>query len=285
MLLGAAKYLAETRNFSGCAVLIFQPSEEVPAEGSPDANSSGGAAAMLDDRLMERFGIGRVFGMHNMPGLPVGQFAIRPGGIMAATDFFDITIEGRGAHASMPQLSCDPVYIGCQLGVALQSIVARNVDPLESAVVSLTVFNGSTAKNMIPNSVRLGGTVRTFSSAVQAHVISRIETMLRALEAQHGARITLDYQRLCPLTVNSAAETALAARVAAGVAGTVDAETRPVMGGEDFSYMLRERPGAFIFIGNGDSAGLHHPAYEFDDNAIPAGVSYWARLVETALPL
>ncbi|MFM8700883.1 MAG: M20 aminoacylase family protein [Hyphomicrobiales bacterium] len=276
MLLGAARYLAETRNFAGSAVVIFQPAEE----------GGAGGKAMVDDGMMERFGINEVYGMHNMPGMPVGHFGVRPGPIMAAADFFEIHVAGQGAHAAIPQLSIDPVYISCQLVIALQGIVSRNVDPLESAVISTTVIHAGEAENVIPQDATLKGTVRTFSEKIRDLVEARMHAIADATAAMHGAQITFAYHRGYPVTVNHADQTAFAARIAADVAGNgqVNTAVAPIMGAEDFSYMLEARPGCFIFIGNGDSAGLHHERYDFDDNVIPTGVSYWVRLVEQALP-
>ena len=277
MLLGAAKYLCETRNFDGTAIVIFQPAEE----------GGAGAKAMLDDGLMQRWPMQEVYGMHNMPGIPVGQFGVNPGPIMAAADRLYLDIEGRGSHAAKPHLSIDPVLIGCQFGNAVQAVVSRNVDPLESAVVSICMFHGGDAFNVIPQTASLTGTIRTLKEDVRERVFDRIRALGDALAMQHGATLNLRLERGYPPTVNHPEQAACAAKAAADVvgAGHVDTNVVPMMGGEDFSFMLLERPGAFIFIGNGDSAGLHHPAYNFNDDAIPVGVSYWARLVETALPV
>jgi hippurate hydrolase len=275
MLLGAAKYLAETRNFAGTAVVIFQPAEE----------GGGGGKAMVDDGMMARFNVEEVYGMHNLPGMPVGQFGVRSGPIMAAADKFEIRVEGKGAHAAMPHLSIDTVYIASQLVIALQGIVSRNVDPLESAVLSVTTFNAGDAFNVLPQDAVLRGTVRTFNPDVQDYVEKRMQEVLDAVAAMHGAKITLSYRRGYPVTTNHADQTEFAAKIASEIAGPerVNRAIAPMMGAEDFSYMLNERPGCFIFVGNGNSAGLHHPAYDFDDSVIPLGVSYWARLVETGL--
>ena len=277
MLLGAAKYLAETRNFAGSAVVIFQPAEE----------GGGGGKAMVQDGMMDRFGITEVYGMHNLPGMPVGQFGVRSGPIMAAADKFEIKIEGKGAHAAMPHLAIDTVLIGSQLVTGLQSIVSRNVDPLESAVLSVTTFHAGDAFNVLPQDAVLRGTVRTFNPEIQDHVQERMQAVVNAFASMHGATITLSYQRGYPVTRNHATETDFAAQIASEIAGSdrVNRSIAPMMGAEDFSYMLNERPGCFIFIGNGPSAGLHHPAYDFDDSVIPLGVSYWARLVETGMTI
>jgi amidohydrolase len=275
MLLGAAKYLAETRNFAGSVAVIFQPAEE----------GGGGGNEMVKDGMMERFAIGRVYGMHNMPGMAVGKFAIRPGAIMAATAEFTITILGRGGHAAMPHGTIDPIVTGSAVVGALQTIVSRTADPIEALVVSVTKFHAGDAYNIIPEKAEIAGTVRTLKKEVAAIAERRIRAICDGIAAAHGARIEIDYDSNYPVTVNDPTEAAFAAGVAQAVAGTanVDPATPPVMGGEDFSYMLEARPGAFIFIGNGASANLHHPGYDFNDEAIPHGVSYWVHLAEQAL--
>ena len=275
MLLGAARYLAETRNFDGTAVVIFQPAEE----------GGGGGRAMVEDGLMDRFAIDEVYGLHNMPGLPIGHFAIRPGPIMAATDEFNIEITGLGGHAAKPHVTIDPIVAGAQLINALQTIVSRSVDPIEAAVVSVTRFNAGQAHNIIPGGARLGGTVRTLLPELRDLAEVRIKAIADGIALATGARIVVDYDRNYPVTVNHVAQTAFAVGVAGAVAGAahVDDNVAPMMGGEDFSYMLEARPGAFIFMGNGDSAGLHNSDYDFNDEAIPVGASYLAKLVETAL--
>ncbi|MDB5616135.1 M20 aminoacylase family protein [Tardiphaga sp.] len=275
MLLGAAQYLAETRNFAGSAVVIFQPAEE----------GGAGALAMIKDGLMDRFGIQQVYGMHNGPGMPVGSFSMRPGAIMAATEHITIRIEGVGGHAAYPHLTIDPVLVGAQLITALQGIVARNVDPLQSAVISICAFHAGSAHNVIPHFAELKGTARSLHADVRDLLEKRIREVVAGVALQTGARIKLDYERSYPVVMNHPAQTEIAAQVASEVAGAenVDTDMVPIMGAEDFSYMLEARPGAFIFIGNGDSAGLHHPAYNFNDDAIVFGTSYWVRLVETTL--
>jgi amidohydrolase len=275
MLLGASKYLAETRNFAGSVAVIFQPAEE----------GGGGGKEMVDAGMMDRFGIGKVFGMHNMPGLPVGEFAIRPGPIMAATAEFRISITGRGGHAAMPHRAIDPIVAASHLVIALQTIAARTVDPIESVVVSVTKFHAGDAYNVIPENVELAGTVRSLKPEVAAMAHERLVALCEGISAAHGARAAVEYRPNYPVTFNHAGETTFAGDVATAVAGEsrVHRAMQPVMGGEDFSYMLEARPGAFIFIGNGDTANLHHPAYDFNDEAIPHGVSYWVRLAETAL--
>jgi len=275
MLLGAAKYLAETRNFSGSVAVIFQPAEE----------GGGGGNEMVKDGMMERFAIDRVFGMHNMPTLPVGQFAIRPGPIMAATAEFTITVKGKGGHAAIPHRSIDPIVIASQLVAALQTIVSRSADPIESLVVTVTKFHAGDAYNIIPEQAEIAGTVRTLKKEVAALARERIHAISAGLAAAYGATINVDYDANYPVTFNHPDETTFAADIAATIAGEAQVHRAipPVMGGEDFSYMLEARPGAFIFIGNGDSANLHHQAYDFNDEAIPHGVSYWVKLAETAL--
>ena len=275
MLLGAAKYLAETRNFAGTAVVIFQPAEE----------GGAGGRAMVQDGLMDRFGIEEVYGMHNFPGMPVGQFAIRPGAIMASADSLTIDIEGKGGHAARPHLSIDPVLVGAQIINNLQSVVSRNVDPLESAVVSICVFHAGTADNVLPQTAQLRGTARSLTPEVQDLLEKRIPEIVEGTAKLYGATAKVKYRRGYPVLKNHAAQTDFAAKVAGDIAGKdkVDIDMAPVMGAEDFSFMLNARPGAFIFCGNGDSAGLHHPAYNFNDEAIPFGTSYWVKLVETAL--
>jgi amidohydrolase len=275
MLLGAAKYLTQTRNFAGTAAVIFQPAEE----------GGAGAKAMIDDGLLDRFRIEEVYGMHNFPGLPVGYFAIRSGAVMAATDTITIDIEGVGGHAARPQFAIDPILVAAQIISQVQSVVARNVDPLDSAVISICVFQAGTAENIIPQTAQLRGTARSFVPQVRDLLERRLHELVEGIASAHGATATLTYRRGYPVTRNHEEQTAFAAQVAAEVTGAerVDTDMAPVMGGEDFSYMLEARPGAFIFIGNGDTAGLHHPAYDFNDEAIPVGTSYWVRLVETAL--
>ena len=274
MLLGAARYLAETRNFAGDAVMIFQPAEE----------GGAGADAMIRDGLMDRFGIDQVYGMHNGPGLPVGAFALRTGPIMAATDSIDIRIEGIGGHAARPHKCIDSVLVGAQLVAALQSIVSRSVDPLEAAVISVCEFHAGNARNVIPQVADLKGTVRTLTPEVRDLVENRIRDVIAGVAQQTGARIDLVYERGYPVVVNHPAETEVATRIAGEVAGAANVHNvPPMMGAEDFAYMLEARPGAFIFVGNGDSAGLHHPAYNFNDDAIVFGTSYWVKLVEHTL--
>ena len=276
MLLGAARHLCETRNFDGTAIVIFQPAEE----------GGAGAKAMIEDGLITRFNIGEVFGLHNYPGLPVGSFAIRPGPIMAAADRIRIEIEGVGGHAARPHKSVDSVLVGSAIVNALQQIVSRNVDPIDNAVVSITLFQAGATDNVIPQTALLRGTARTLVSETRDLVERRVKEVAEGIARLHGATATVHYRRDYPVVVNHADATEFATEVARDVAGAdkVDPAVPPVMGGEDFSFMLIERPGAFIFMGNGDSANLHHPSYDFNDKAIPFGASYWVRLVERALP-
>jgi amidohydrolase len=275
MLLGAARYLAETRNFAGNVAVIFQPAEE----------GGAGARAMMDDGLMRRFAIDQVYGMHSSPGLGIGKFAIRPGPYMASGNRVNIIIHGKGGHAAFPHNTIDPVLVGAQLIVALQSVVSRSVDPLQAAVLSMTMFHAGEATNVIPESAKLNGTVRTLDPKVRELMGRRVREVCDGVAALTGAKIDLDYTTGYPVLVNHAVQTEFAARVASEVAGegNVDANAVPMMGAEDFAFMLEEKPGAFIFVGNGNSAGLHHPAYNFNDEAILYGTSYWIRLVETQL--
>ena len=277
MLLGAAKYLAETRNFAGTAIVIFQPAEE----------GGAGGKAMLQDGLVERFGIEEFYGMHNMPGMPAGSFGIREGGIMAATDEFQITIEGRGGHAALPHNTIDPITIAAQLILALQTIVSRNVNPMREAVLSVTMVEAGQAFNVVPRTVKLTGTVRTLDEEVRAFMQERLRAVTDGICATFGATASIHYRNGYPVTVNAPRQTAFAADVARLVGGVerVDADVDGTMGGEDFAYMLQAKPGAYIFLGNGPSADLHTDTYDFNDDVIPMGVSYWAKLVETALPV
>ncbi|SCB46311.1 M20 aminoacylase family protein [Rhizobium multihospitium] len=275
MLLGAAKYLAENRNFNGNIAVIFQPAEEGGAGGD----------AMVKDGMMERFQIAEVYGMHNMPGLPVGHFAIRKGAIMAATDEFTVSIKGVGGHAAMPHKTIDPIAIGAQIVSNLQLIASRSANPLKSVVVSVTTFNAGNAHNVIANDASFTGTVRTLDPEMRDLAEQRFKQIVSGIATSHGAEVEIEFQRNYPVTFNHADETDHAIAVAEEIAGTgnVIPNIDPMMGGEDFSYMLLARPGAFIFVGNGDSAGLHNPAYDFNDEAIAHGISYWVRLAEQRL--
>jgi hippurate hydrolase len=275
MLLGAAKYLAETRNFAGTAVVIFQPAEE----------GGAGALAMIRDGLISRFAIQEVYGMHNYPGLPLGQFGIRSGAMMASADHITIDIEGKGGHAARPHLSIDTILVGAQIINQLQSIVARNVDPLEAAVVSVCMFQAGHTDNVIPQHAKLRGTARALTNHVRQTLQKRVPEIVEGTAELYGAKAQITYTNGYPVLVNHDRNTDFAASVAREIAGSNKVATNfpPVMGAEDFAFMLEERPGAFIFVGNGDSAGLHHPAYNFNDETIPVGTSYWVRLAETAL--
>lgn len=276
MLLGAAKYLAETRHFDGTAVVIFQPAEE----------GGGGGLAMVHDGLVERWGIQEFYGMHNMPGYPVGTFAIREGAMMAAADQFDIVVTGKGGHAAKPHECIDTTLVAAQIIVALQSVVSRNVDPLKSGVVSVCVVEtDSTAHNVIPQVVTLRGTARSLDPEVRDQIEAAIARVAENTAAALGARAEVHYERGYPVTMNDPQATGFAAEVARQVAGSVNMDMLPLMAGEDFSYMLNERPGAYIFVGNGDTAMVHSPEYDFDDNAIPAGASWYAGMVEARMPV
>jgi len=275
MLLGAARYLAETRNFDGTAVVIFQPAEE----------GEGGGRAMVEDGLMERFGIHEVYGMHNWPGQPAGSFAIRTGPFFAAADLFTIAVEGKGGHAAKPHQATDTTLVAAHIVIALQSIVSRNADPLEQVVVSVTSFETeSKAHNVIPERVMLKGTVRTLSEHARDMAETRLKALANGTAVAFGAQAEVHYLRNYPVTVNAPDQTDFARDVARAVAGGV-ADAPVTMGGEDFSFMLNERPGAYILVGNGDTAMVHNPAYDFNDEAIPAGCSYWAEVVERRMPV
>lgn len=277
MLLGAAKYLAETRNFDGTIAVIFQPAEE----------GGAGGRAMVRDGLMDKFNIEEVYGMHNFPGIPAGEFGIRAGGMMAATDEFSIEIEGVGGHAAMPHGGVDPIVVGAHLIVGLQTLVSRNVDPVKAAVLSVTIINAGSASNIIPRTATLKGTVRTLDEDVRDLMEKRLKDFVPKSAESFGAKAQVSYHRGYPVTVNHPKQTAFAADVAALVAGEdrVDRNMNPVMGGEDFSFMLQARPGAYIAVGQGDTAGLHQDTYDFNDEIIPVGCSYWVKLAETALPV
>ncbi len=275
MLLGAAKYLSETRNFDGTAVVIFQPAEE----------GGGGGKEMCDDGMMEQFGIQEVYGMHNWPGAPVGSFAIRSGAFFASADSFEIIVEGKGGHAAKPQDTVDSTVMASTLVLALQTIASRNADPVERLVVSITSFETSSkAYNVIPQRVTLRGTVRAMNKDIQDMAERRISEISAGIAATFGGEITVSYERGYPVMVNSEEQTEFAAGVAASVSGDCDTEAPLVMGAEDFSFMLEERPGAYILVGNGDGAMVHHPEYNFNDEAIPAGCSWWAEIVEQRMP-
>ncbi|HUA55345.1 MAG TPA: M20 aminoacylase family protein [Candidatus Sulfotelmatobacter sp.] len=278
MLLGAARYLAETRQFDGTINFIFQPAEE----------GLGGAAAMIKDGLFERFPCDAVFGMHNRPGLDVGKFQIRTGAMMAGGAYFDIAITGKGAHGARPESGIDPVLVGAHIATALQSIVARNVKPTDTAVVSVTQIHGGDAYNVIPQTAALRGTVRTFSQATMALVEQNMGRLASSIAAGFGATAALDFRRLFAPLVNDATETAFIADAAAELVGeaNVNRNANVVMASEDFSFMLERRPGAYIQIGNGAGEGaceVHNPSYDFNDAALPFGASLFVRLAEKKL--
>ncbi|MGA2495096.1 MAG: M20 aminoacylase family protein [Roseiarcus sp.] len=275
IMLGAARYLAATRDFAGSAVVIFQPAEE----------GGAGAKAMVDDGLMEDFAIEEVYALHNAPKLEVGKMAIRKGAAMASADFFVIKLEGKGGHAAFPHNCVDVIFAGAQMVAALQTIVSRNVDPLDSCVVSVARFTAGNTDNILPQSAELEGTVRTLSPAVRDLAERRFRDIVAGIAAACGVSVTLNYRRNYPVTINSAKQTDFAAGVAREALGADNVQTDqpPVMGAEDFSFMLEARPGAFVWLGNGDTAGLHHPEYDFNDAALPYGIAYFARIVETAL--
>ncbi len=279
MLLGAAQVLAETRNFDGSVAVIFQPAEE----------GGAGGKAMCDDGLMKRFGIEEVYGMHNMPGIPVGHFGMRTGPFFASADEFAITLTGKGGHAAMPHKTIDPTVAASHLVLALQTIASRNVDPMLQVVVSVTSFRtASEAFNVIPPSVELRGTVRALSNEAREVALQRVEEIAAGIAATYGAKAEFTpHNTGYPVTFNHAPETQHAAAAARAVAGedAVDTNAPAIMGAEDFSFMLQERPGAYILTGNGDTANVHHPAYDFNDDAIPHGASFWITLVEQRLPL
>ncbi|MEP3637881.1 MAG: M20 aminoacylase family protein [Paracoccaceae bacterium] len=274
MLLGAAKYLSETRNFDGTVVVIFQPAEE----------GGGGGREMCEDGMMERWNIQEVYGMHNWPGRPVGEFAIRPGAFFAATDLLQIEFEGLGGHAAKPHETIDTTLMTAQAITALQSIVSRNVDPIANVVVSITsVETSSKAFNVIPQTVKLMGTVRTMSNEMRDLAEKRVHEICEGIATTFGGKAVVDYDRNYPVMVNHEVQTDFAADVARSITGQCD-EAPLVMGGEDFAFMLEERPGAYILVGNGDTAMVHHPKYNFNDEAIPAGCSWWAEIVEQRMP-
>jgi len=274
MLLGAAQYLAETRNFDGTCVVIFQPAEE----------GGGGGREMVNDGMMEEFGIQEVYGMHNWPGQPLGQFAIRSGPFFAAADHLTITVRGKGGHAAKPQETVDTTVMASQIVLALQTIASRNVDPVEQVVVSVTSFETeSNAFNVIPSTVTLKGTVRTLNLDVQDLAEKRIAEIAEGVASAMGGSVDVNYERNYPVMINHEEQTEFAAEVATKVSGSCD-EAPLIMGGEDFAFLLNARPGAYILVGNGDTAPVHHPEYNFDDEAIPAGCSWWAEIVESRMP-
>jgi amidohydrolase len=278
MLLGAARYLAETRRFDGTVHFIFQPAEE----------GEGGGRAMVEQGLFETFPVEAVYGMHNWPGLPVGRFAVRPGPMMASGDTFEITVTGKGAHAAMPHQGIDPIVVGAEIVGALQTIASRQASPLDSVVVSVAQFHAGHAHNVIPPQAVLTGTARSFKPALRDMLEESVRRIAEGIATAHGANAIVIYDRRYPATINSERETEIAAAAMAEVAGpdNVERDLPPTMGSEDFAFMLQARPGAYVWIGNGgdgNGPGLHHPAYDFNDEILPLGASYWARLVERTL--
>lgn len=276
MLLGAARYLAETRNFNGTVNFIFQPGEE----------GAGGALAMLQDGLFERFPCNAIYAIHNRPGMPVGKFAIAPGAQMAGGAFFDILVRGKGAHGARPEESIDPVLAACHITTALQSIVARNVRPADTAVLSVTKVFGGDAYNVIPQTATISGTARTFRPDTMKLLEANMKRVAEGVAAGFGATAEVDFRNIFAPLVNDAAETAIFAAAAAELVGeaNVDRNRPPAMGSEDFSFMMEQVPGAYINLGNGDSAALHNPHYDFNDAATPYGAALFAHLVERKLP-
>ncbi len=273
MLLGAAKYLSETRNFDGTVVVIFQPAEE----------GGGGGREMCEDGMMDRFKIDEVYGMHNWPGKPVGSFAIRPGAFFAATDTFEIKVVGKGGHAAKPQETIDTTVMASHLVIALQTLVSRNSDPVQQMVVSVTSFETeSKAFNVIPETVTVKGTVRTMSTEMRDLAAKRLPEIAEGVAQTFGGTMDVNYMMGYPVMVNHEEQTEFAASVASKVSGNCE-DAPLVMGGEDFAFMLEERPGAYILVGNGDTAPVHHPEYNFNDETIPAGCSWWAGIVEERL--
>lgn len=281
MLLGAAKYLAETRNFDGTVCFIFQPAEE----------NEGGGRAMVEDGLFENFPVEAVYGMHNMPGIPVGEVKMRSGPAMASFDIFEITVTGKGMHAAMPHQGHDPVVAAAQVVSALQTIASRRADPIESVVVSVTQFHAGDTWNVVPNQAVLRGTVRCFKPEVRDLAEREIRHIAEAVAGAHHATVDYRYERRYPALVNTEAETGVAAEIAAQIVGErkVEVGAAPLMGSEDFAYMLEEKPGCYIWLGNGTEGGpggcsVHNPHYDFNDEISVIGASYWAKLVETTLP-
>lgn len=276
ILLGAAKYLAETRNFDGTVALIFQPAEE----------GGAGGLAMCQDGMMDRWNIQEVYGLHNAPGIPVGEFAMRPGALLASSDEFKITVTGKGGHAAEPALAIDTTLVAAQIVVTLQSIVARNVDPLKRVVLTVGTFNtDSAASNVIAHEVVMEGTVRTLDSEYRTICEERVKRVAMDTASAFGAVAQVEWTPGYPVTFNTEAETAYAAEAARAVSPKVDDKADPIMPSEDFAYMLEERPGAYIFLGNGDTQMCHHPEYQFDDEAIPFGSAWFVELAERRMPL
>ena len=276
MLLGAAKYLCETRNFDGKAIMVFQPAEE----------GGAGGREMCRDGLMDRFGIQEIYGMHNTPGLPVGQFAIRPGALLASADEFQIEVTGKGGHAAAPHEAVDTTLVAAQILLSLQTVVSRTINPIKRVVVTVGTFEtDSAASNVIANKVRMKGTVRTLDTEFREIAETRIREIAEGTALALGATVKVNWETGYPVTINTPENTVFAAEVAKSIAGDVDDDVDPIMPAEDFSFMLEERPGAYIFLGNGDTPGCHHPAYNFDDEAIPFGSSWYSGMIEARMPI
>tara|TARA_B100000965_G_scaffold80447_2_gene64103 strand:+ start:5159 stop:6331 length:1173 start_codon:yes stop_codon:yes gene_type:complete len=278
MLLGAAQYLSMKGNFDGTIHFIFQPAEE----------NEGGGKVMVDEGLFEKYPVEAVYGMHNIPGMPVGTFAVKPGPIMASFDIFNLTVIGKGGHAAMPQTTIDPILIGTKIVDAYQSIVSRYINPQEPVVLSVTQFHGGDAYNVIPNEIEIKGTVRCFSSKVQASVEGQMEKITESICKAYGAKFNFEYERRYPATINSHEEVETSLKVARGISGDgmVNSSPTPSMGSEDFAFMLQEKPGSYIWIGNGDKEGscmLHNPGYDFNDEILPIGATYWVEMAQEIL--
>lgn len=274
MLLGAARYLAQAGSLDGTLNLIFQPAEE----------GQGGALAMLEDGLLERFPCDALFGMHNMPGLPAGQLAFRAGPVMASQDLLEVTLEGVGGHGSMPHLCVDPLVAGADIVMALQTVVARHIDAQQAAVVSIGAFQAGEAANVIPQTARLRLSLRALDPAVRERQLQRVMAIIRGHAASHGCQVQIEHRPAYPVTVNHPAETAFARRVALDLAGADAVQDAPtLMGSEDFGWMLQRCPGSYLMIGNGDGPMVHNPAYDFNDAILPRGAAYWAALAESWL--
>lgn len=277
MLLGTARELALTREFNGTAVVVFQPAEE----------GGGGGKAMVDDGLMDRFGIDEIYAMHTEPGLPIGQFATASGPLGASADGFRIRIDGKGAHGASPEVSVDPLVVGANILLALQTIVSRNIHPRQCAVVTVGWMAGGKAGNVIPQSAEMGGTARTFDPGIRDLIEARVTAIAEKVAEAYGAKATVTYKRMFPPTVNHGRETAFAISVARSLVGdaNVNDNMEPLMGSEDFAFMLEARPGNIMLIGNGDSAGLHDANFDFNDDAIPLGIAYFRSIVERGMPV
>tara|TARA_Y100000746_G_scaffold230167_1_gene241246 strand:- start:351 stop:1523 length:1173 start_codon:yes stop_codon:yes gene_type:complete len=278
MLLGAAKYLAEDGNFDGTVNFIFQPAEE----------NEGGGKAMIEEGLFDKYPVESVYGMHNIPGMPVASFAVKPGPIMAAFDVFNVKIIGKGGHAAMPQTTIDPIIIGTKIIDAYQSIVSRYIDPQEPAVLSVTQFHAGDAYNVIPNDIEIKGCTRCFSPKIQKQLEDQMHQITKSICDAYGATYEFEFEHRYPATINSEEEAEIAGKVAQKVVGEdrVNLSPTPGMGSEDFAYMLQEKPGSYIWIGNGDGEGscmVHNPGYDFNDEILPIGATYWVKMAEEIL--